>query len=253
MGAALEFRQVNFRYREVPVLVDVSLQVAEGECVSMIGPNGGGKSTLLKLAMGLLKPDSGEILVLDHKPHTGCRRIGYVPQHLHFDPKFPITCLEVVLMGRIDRLPWWGRYSPEDRAAAHEGLRRVGLNGMEERPFASLSGGQKQRVLIARALFTNPRLLLLDEPTANVDLTVEERFVELLEELRERVTIILVTHDLGLVERLTGQVICVNRRVHRHRVADLDGEILRQIYSGELREQHFGDCEPAAAPGQDER
>jgi zinc transport system ATP-binding protein len=248
VATALDFHHANFRYKEVPVLVDVSLRVEEGECVAMIGPNGGGKSTMLKLALGLLKPDSGTVQVFDHAPHTGCRLIGYVPQHLHFDPKFPVTCLEVVLMGRLDRLPWWGRYSREDLAAAGEILRRVGLVDIEERPFASLSGGQKQRVLIARALFTEPRILLLDEPTANVDLTVEERFVELLEELRARVTIVLVTHDLGLVERLTDQVICVNRRVHRHRVQDLDGETLRQIYSAELREQHFGPCacpEPA--------
>ena len=248
MATALDFHHANFRYKEVPVLVDVSLRVEEGECVAMIGPNGGGKSTMLKLALGLLKPDSGTVQVFHHAPHTGCRLIGYVPQHLHFDPKFPVTCLEVVLMGRLDRLPWWGRYSREDLAAAGEILRRVGLVDIEERPFASLSGGQKQRVLIARALFTEPRILLLDEPTANVDLTVEERFVELLEELRARVTIVLVTHDLGLVERLTDQVICVNRRVHRHRVQDLDGETLRQIYSAELREQHFGPCacsEPA--------
>jgi zinc transport system ATP-binding protein len=248
VATALDFHHANFRYKEVPVLVDVSLRVEEGECVAMIGPNGGGKSTMLKLALGLLKPDSGTVQVFHHAPHTGCRLIGYVPQHLHFDPKFPVTCLEVVLMGRLDRLPWWGRYSREDLAAAGEILRRVGLVDIEERPFASLSGGQKQRVLIARALFTEPRILLLDEPTANVDLTVEERFVELLEELRARVTIVLVTHDLGLVERLTDQVICVNRRVHRHRVQDLDGETLRQIYSAELREQHFGPCacpEPA--------
>ena len=253
MATALDFHHANFRYKEVPVLVDVSLRVEEGECVAMIGPNGGGKSTMLKLALGLLKPDSGTVQVFDHAPHTGCRLIGYVPQHLHFDPKFPVTCLEVVLMGRLDRLPWWGRYSREDLAAAGEILRRVGLVDIEERPFASLSGGQKQRVLIARALFTEPRILLLDEPTANVDLTVEERFVELLEELRARVTIVLVTHDLGLVERLTDQVICVNRRVHRHRVQDLDGETLRQIYSAELREQHFGPCacpEPAKAEEQ---
>jgi zinc transport system ATP-binding protein len=248
VATALDFHHANFRYKEVPVLVDVSLRVEEGECVAMIGPNGGGKSTMLKLALGLLKPDSGTVQVFHHAPHTGCRLIGYVPQHLHFDPKVPVTCLEVVLMGRLDRLPWWGRYSREDLAAAGEILRRVGLVDIEERPFASLSGGQKQRVLIARALFTEPRILLLDEPTANVDLTVEERFVELLEELRARVTIVLVTHDLGLVERLTDQVICVNRRVHRHRVQDLDGETLRQIYSAELREQHFGPCacsEPA--------
>jgi zinc transport system ATP-binding protein len=253
VATALDFHHANFRYKEVPVLVDVSLRVEEGECVAMIGPNGGGKSTMLKLALGLLKPDSGTVQVFHHAPHTGCRLIGYVPQHLHFDPKFPVTCLEVVLMGRLDRLPWWGRYSREDLAAAGEILRRVGLVDIEERPFASLSGGQKQRVLIARALFTEPRILLLDEPTANVDLTVEERFVELLEELRARVTIVLVTHDLGLVERLTDQVICVNRRVHRHRVQDLDGETLRQIYSAELREQHFGPCacpEPAKAEEQ---
>lgn len=253
MGAAIEFQHANFRYRDVSVLTDVSLRVEEGECVAMIGPNGGGKSTLLKLALGLLKAESGTIQVFDHAPHTGCRLIGYVPQHLHFDPKFPITCMEVVLMGRLDRLPWWGRYPSADREIAHESFRRVGLTGLEERPFAALSGGQKQRVLIARALCTEPRLLLLDEPTANVDLTVEERFVELLEELRQKITIVLVTHDLGLVERLTDQVICVNRRVHRHRVSELDGNTLRQIYSAELREQHFGSCGPppvtAATPG----
>ncbi len=249
MSAALHLAGVGFRYRDKPVLTDVSLRVEEGECVAMIGPNGGGKSTLLKLALGLLRPDEGSIHVFDHPPHTGCRLTGYVPQHLQFDPKFPVTLHEVVLMGRIDRLPWWGRYSKVDRDSAAEALRRVGLAGLEERSFAALSGGQRQRVLIARALFAEPRLLLLDEPTANVDLSVEETFIELLEEIRRRATIIVVTHDLGLVERLTDHVICVNRRVHRHRVGELDGQTLRQIYSGELREVHFGPARPGKGEG----
>jgi len=239
VAAALLFEHVTFRYRDRPVLEDVSLRVDEGDCVAVIGPNGGGKSTLLKLALGLLRPDQGQIRVFDHAPHAGCLLTGYVPQHVHFDPQFPITAEEIVLMGRLDRLPWWGRYSPVDRTAAVEALRRVGLSGLEGRSFAALSGGQRQRILIARALFSEPRILLLDEPTANIDLSVEETFLELLEEVRRHTTIIVVTHDLGLAERLTDQVVCVNRRVHRHRMADLDGPTLRQIYSGDQRERHF--------------
>jgi zinc transport system ATP-binding protein len=246
VSPALQFDQVTFRYREHPVLEDVSLRVDEGECLAVIGPNGGGKSTLLKLALGLLRPESGTIRVFGHTPHTGCRLTGYVPQHVHFDPQFPITAEEVVLMGRLDRLPWWGRYSPVDRTAAREALRRVGLSGLESRSFAALSGGQRQRILIARALFAEPRILLLDEPTANIDLSVEETFLELLEEVRRHTTILVVTHDLGLAERLTGHVLCVNRRVHRHRIEDLDGTTLRQIYSGEQRERHFGSVSPKA-------
>ncbi len=239
MPAALRFQNVNFRYGQTRVLRDASFEVEEGGCSCIIGPNGGGKTTLLKLALGLLKPNTGTITIFDHSPHIGCKLIGYVPQYMQFDAKFPVTAMEVVLMGRLDRLPWWGRYSDHDRDKAMEALNEVGLRDLPEHPFAELSGGQKQRVLIARALVTEPRLLLLDEPTANIDLSVEEKFLATLDELRKRMTILMVSHDLGLVERLTDMVLCVNRNVHHHKVSELDGHTLREIYSGELRKEHF--------------
>tara|TARA_R110002096_G_scaffold215310_15_gene403181 strand:- start:135 stop:875 length:741 start_codon:yes stop_codon:yes gene_type:complete len=239
VASALSFNNVNFRYAENYVLRDVSFGVEEGVCSCVIGPNGGGKTTLLKLALGILKPETGDIRIFDHRPHIGCKLIGYVPQHMQFDPKFPVTALEVVLMGRLDRLPWWGRFCDEDRDAAMASLAEVGLKDRCDSPFAQMSGGQKQRVLIARALATEPRLLLLDEPTANIDLSVEEQFLETLRSLPEKMTILMVSHDLGLVERLTEAVLCVNRNVHHHKVSDLDGHTLREIYSGELRKEHF--------------
>lgn len=236
----LEFRNVSFSYGERQVLRDVTFAVAARECLGVIGPNGGGKTTLVKLALGLLKPDRGDIQICGHAPHAGCWKVGYVPQSLHFDRKFPVTAMEVVMMGRLDRLPWWGRFGKEDRDAALRSLEVVGLPDVLGRPFADLSGGQRQRVLIARALVSEPEVLLLDEPTANVDLSVEEMFVRTLDQLRSRLTILLITHDLGLVEQLTGEVLCVNRKVHRHALQDLDGEALREIYSGARRERHFG-------------
>ncbi|MEM1296710.1 MAG: ABC transporter ATP-binding protein [Verrucomicrobiota bacterium] len=239
MAPALKFQDVNFRYGENCVLRDVSFEIEEGICSCVIGPNGGGKTTLLKLALGILKPETGDIRIFDHHPHIGCKLIGYVPQYMQFDPKFPVTALEVVLMGRLDRLPWWGRFGEQDREAALAALAEVGLKDCCDRPFAEMSGGQKQRVLIARALVTEPRLLLLDEPTANIDLSVEEQFLETLRSLPDKMTIMMVSHDLGLVERLTETVLCVNRKVHHHKVAELDGKTLREIYSGELRKEHF--------------
>ncbi len=242
MSDAISFDRVSFRYTKAPVLEDVSFQVEEGSCVGVIGPNGGGKTTLLKLALGILRPKSGNIHILNHAPHIGCKLIGYVPQHLQFDSHFPITALEVVLMGRLDRLPWWGRYHEGDKEDAQKALAAVDLQGIEERAFASLSGGQKQRVLIARALVTEPKLLLLDEPTANIDLSVEEQFLDTMDHLKGKMTTMIVSHDLGLIERMTDRLICVNRRVHEHKISELDGSTIREIYSGELRKTHFGDC-----------
>jgi len=251
MPDAITFDQVSFRYTTAPVLDGVSFQVEDGACIGVIGPNGGGKTTLLKLALGLLKPATGTIRILDHEAHIGCRMIGYVPQHLQFDTKFPITAMEVVLMGRLDRLPWWGRYEQSDKDAAQEALESVDLKDIGERAFASLSGGQKQRVLIARALVTEPKLLLLDEPTANIDLSVEEQFLETMEHLKGKMTVLIVSHDLGLVERMTDRLLCVNRHVHEHRISDLDGRTIREIYSGELRQSHFGPDEEASGCGHD--
>ncbi|MFT5471006.1 MAG: zinc transport system ATP-binding protein [Verrucomicrobiales bacterium] len=237
---ALRFEQVSFRYAAPVVIDDASFAIEEGACVGVVGPNGGGKTTLFKLALGLLKPQTGKIEILDHSPHIGCKHIGYVPQHLQFDTKFPITAHEVVLMGRLDRLPWYGIYAKADRAVAADALAEVGLADLADRPFAAMSGGQKQRVLIARALAAEPDLLLLDEPTANIDLSVEEQFLKTLDRLPKGMTTLIISHDIGLLERMTDRVLCVNRHVHEHRVSDLDGHTIREIYSGELRHEHFG-------------
>jgi zinc transport system ATP-binding protein len=234
---AVSFDQVSFRYGVTPVLEDVSFTVEPGASTCVIGPNGGGKTTLIRLALGLLEPKKGKIEIFGKSPEEGCHRIGYVPQAMRFDPLFPVNARDIVLMGRLDQVRF-GFYTRECREAADAALAEVGLEREATMPFSNLSGGQRQRVLIARALATGADLLLLDEPTANVDLTVEAKFLESLDHLRERATIVLVTHDIDLISRLGDSVLCVNHRVHRHDVGDLHGELLREIFSGEHRLEH---------------
>jgi zinc transport system ATP-binding protein len=232
----VECRDLSFRYGKPVVLEDVSFTVPDGESLCVIGPNGGGKSTLMKLLLGLLEPNAGEIKILGKSPVKARSDIGYVPQAIRFDPLFPISALDIVLMGRLDRLGV-GLFSGKCKREAEAALDEVGLVDIAHRSFSDLSGGQRQRVLIARALACDPKLLLLDEPTANIDLSVEEALLDSLEKLRERMTILLVTHDLDLVSRIGDSVLCVNHRVHRHSLP-LSGETIREIYSGARRLEH---------------
>lgn len=227
---------LSFGYGAQPVLEEVSFSIQTGESLCIIGPNGGGKTTLLRLLLGLLEPEEGRLQIFDLPPVKARRRMGYVPQATRFDPLFPITAFNIVLMGRLDRLTV-GRFSKKCRERAMEALEEVGLADKAHQAFADLSGGQRQRVLIARALATEPDLLLLDEPTANIDLSVEAQFLETLARLRDRVSILVVTHDLDLVPVIGETVLCVNRRVHRHALP-LSGETIREIYSGSQRLNH---------------
>lgn len=225
-----------FGYGRQLVLEEVSFSIAKGESLCVIGPNGGGKSTLLKLMLGLLEPTSGSLEILGKPPIKSRCEMGYVPQAIRFDPLFPISAIDIVLMGRLDRLRV-GPFGKKCRQAALEALDEVGLADIAKRPFSDLSGGQRQRVLIARALACEPEILLLDEPTANVDLSVEAQLLESLQKLREKLTIILVTHDLDLVSTIGDSVLCVNHRMHRHALP-LSGETIREIYSGSRRVEH---------------
>lgn len=234
----IQFENVSRSFSIGPVLEDVSFEIGAGESTCLIGPNGGGKTTLLRLMLGLIKPDSGKVRIFGTRPSRARRKMAYVPQHINFDPLFPVNALDIVLMGRLNHLRF-GRYCHDCKSTAYECLADVGMADSAQRPFSDLSGGQRQRVLIARALACKPDLLLLDEPTANIDLSVGARLLETLGELRKRMSIIMVSHDLDLISHITNDyVLCVHHHVHRHPVADLSGDVIREIYSSERRIEH---------------
>ncbi len=230
----ITFNNVCFGYDKSEVLHNVNFSLFERESTSIVGPNGGGKTTLVKLILGLNKPQAGSINVLGSTPLESSRRIGYMPQSSHFDQSFPIQVLDIVLMGRLGkrRSPF---YNHADKQAAMQALDETGLADLAARPFASLSGGQRQRVLIARALACDPKLLLLDEPTAHVDPAMEEQVNETLARLAKRLTVITVTHELGFVARRVDRVLCVNRTVKLHPTSEITGEIIQEIYGSDLR------------------
>jgi zinc transport system ATP-binding protein len=234
----IELQDVSFAYGGVPVLEGVSFAVAAREAVCIVGPNGGGKTTLLRLLLGQLQPGSGSVRVFGRPPEDVRLRIGYMPQHIQYDPQFPATVTDIVLMGRLGRggvLGALGWYCRGDRRAALDALTLVHLQDDARRPFAALSGGQRQRVLVARALCCQPDLLLLDEPTANVDSLIEARLFEILRDLSGRMTVVIVSHDLGFVTNLVGSVICVNGKAVVHPTSQLTGELIREIYGGDVR------------------
>lgn len=212
------------------VLEAIDLTVKQGEFFGLIGPNGAGKTVLLRVLLGLLKPDRGSVRVLGKSPNAARGMVAYVPQHAAFDRRFPIRVLDVVLMGRLGRSRLLRPYTADDRRAARDALGKVGIADLERRQIGELSGGQLQRVLIARALALNARVLLLDEPTANLDSTVAANLYELLNQLAGELTIVLVDHDIGVMSRYVQSVGCLNRRLHHHHGAQPSQEILEKAY-----------------------
>ncbi len=213
---AIVFEKVSFSYSTMPVFHQVSFQVHSGEFIGIIGPNGGGKTTLLKLVLGFLKPSTGSIHVLRQTSPSSSpspNKIAYVPQSTRFDRDFPISVEEVVLSGIISRLPWYGKFHAADREAAMAALNKTGLAHLSHASFGTLSGGQAQRVLIARALVSKPELLLLDEPTASVDNQAEADIYALLKQLKGEMTILMVTHDLRATIDQVERVLCVQNGV----------------------------------------
>ncbi|MGR3973715.1 MAG: metal ABC transporter ATP-binding protein [Candidatus Rhabdochlamydia sp.] len=191
----LQAKNLSFQYTQTPLLHNVSFEIKPGECIAIFGPNGGGKTTLLKLLMGFLTPSSGSLLIRNEAPNKSRHLMGYVPQRSSFDAQFPITTLDVVKMGALTP-SYWKSYPADARNKAHQMLERVGLDHLAEAPFGSLSGGQAQRTLIARALMGQRDYLFLDEATANIDMAAQKQFHQLLQELKGKLTIVMVTHDL---------------------------------------------------------
>lgn len=218
----IEVTDLCFSYGEREVLHNVGFSLPAHSFVVVVGPNGGGKSTLLRLLLGALKPRYGMVKVFGENPAKVRRRIGFVPQTITYDPDFPLTVTDAVALGRSGgRL--FGGITQSDRKAAEEALDLVGLRGLGDRLFSELSGGQRQRSIIAQALCTEPELLLLDEPTANVDSQTERSLYQLFERLSKRTTVVLVSHNLSIVAAHATHLLCVNRTIDLHCMAE-DGE-----------------------------
>ena len=232
---AVLIKDLRFSYDSHPVLENVNISIAKGDFVSVVGPNGGGKTTLLKLMLGLLRPAQGLIRVFGQAPENARPLIGYMPQHSQLDQEFPATVMDVALMGRLGHGSVFGPYSKKDKEIAAAVLDLVGLSDVRKKSFASISGGQRQRLFIARALACEPDLLLLDEPTANLDVVMEGDLYELLQRLNERLTIIMVSHDVGFVSSFVKSVICVKRKVLMHPTSEITGDIINEIYGSPMR------------------
>ena len=230
--SVVQISHVDFSYDGVLCLEDIVLSVQEGDFLGVVGPNGSGKTTLLKIILGLIHPLRGKVEVFGETPERARHLIGYVPQHADLDASFPISVMDVVLIGRLGKSPLFGRYRKSDRQSAEEAMQEAEIHDLRNRRFGTLSGGQKQRVLMARALVGRPELLLLDEPTASIDGRVEQDIYKLLKRLNESVTIILVSHDLGFISTYVNRVACVNRRLACSHTEHITGDVIEACYSG---------------------
>jgi zinc transport system ATP-binding protein len=228
--AAIEVEHVFYSYERTEVLKDVSFTLEPGEFLGIIGPNGGGKTTLLKLLLGILKPDQGRIRVLGQEPHDASHRVGYVPQNAVFNRSFPISVMDVALMGRLARSRMGKKYKEEDRQKVRSVLERVGMWDYRDRPVGKLSGGQLQRVFIARALATDPEILFLDEPTAGVDSEFQSDLYDFLKELNREVTIVVITHDIGVVSSYMKSIACLNRHFIFHEGGQITQKMIDMAY-----------------------
>ena len=227
----IRVEHLSVRYGSFSALNDVSLSVQSGEYLGIIGPNGGGKTTLLRTLLGLVPISSGTVRICGKAPGKTGTLVGYVPQFASVDRSFPVTVREVVLTGRLtrSRLPFH-RYSGADRAAAAAAMEEVGVSELAARQIAGLSGGEFQKMLVARALAESPRILLLDEPTASVDAKSRSQIYDLLGKLSRKMTILLVTHDMMAVSSQVHRLACLNGRLVYHGEPELDRDTVGALY-----------------------
>ena len=242
-GPAIDVRDVCFSFGSQEVLHNVTFQIAPRALVAVVGPNGGGKTTLIKLLLGALKPRFGTIRVLGVNPDEARKRVGYVPQTIPFDARFPVSVREVVLMGRVGKNRF-GMYGRKDRDAARRALAQVRLEGFEKRSFAALSGGERQRVMIAQALAGGSELLLLDEPVANVDPEHASLMYEVFKDLVAEVTVMMVSHNLSVVTGHATHVLCVNHTAGLHAIGEVASATFTEAFGGSLTAiRHGADCQ----------
>lgn len=229
---AIKLQNISAGYDNEIIIEDINSNIYDGDFFGIIGPNGGGKSTLLKIILGLLKPYKGSIKIYGQPPRIGRKNIGYVPQYSEYDKHYPISVWDVVLMGRRSIRGIHPLYSSDDKKATIDALKKVNMDKYKKRHISELSGGQRQRVFIARALVSNPRILLLDEPTASIDKDLQVNFYNLLKDLNKNVTILLVTHDIGVISAYVNRVACLNHFMFIHDdEKTISKEMLEKTYS----------------------
>jgi zinc transport system ATP-binding protein len=240
---------VSYRYDRRVALSHITLHVKKGTTLGIIGPNGGGKSTLMKLMLGVLRPDEGNITVLGKSPSEACADgslVGYVPQRHVLDWNFPISVRQVVTLGLIGRKGLLGGFSREQKQLVSDTLRAVEMEKLADQPIGGLSGGQQQRVFIARALVNQPKILFLDEPTTGIDQAGQEKFLALLNDLKKKfdLTLVMVSHDLRSVVASCDRVACLSKTLHYHdRPQGLSSDVLFRVFQCDLDavlDQHSG-------------
>ncbi len=206
----VRLNNVAFSYNREEFLRNITFSIYEDDFVGIIGPNGGGKTTLLKLILGLLEPQEGTIRILGREPVKARTEMGYLSQFKNIDFDFPITAYEIVLLGRAGQ-KIFKHFSRKDKAVAEEALKKMGIWELKDKKLNELSGGQKQRVFVARALVNDPRILVLDEPMSNLDMHIQEEFYSILKELNKKIAIVIVDHDFDMLARFAKEVVCVNK------------------------------------------
>ncbi|MBI9031466.1 metal ABC transporter ATP-binding protein [bacterium] len=231
----VEFADVSFNYDSSPTLIDINFSIEKNDFVAIVGPNGGGKSTLLKLILAQLAPSKGTITIFGDKNYKSLEKLGYVPQFTTHQHDFPLRLIDMVLQSKLRNNSFFVRYSKQDKERATEILKMLKIGEYKDRFLSELSGGQRQRALIARALIDDPEILILDEPTASVDISVEQDIYDILKELNKNITILLVTHDVSFVSKYVNKVFCVNRYLHAHKLDDLTDNDAQEVYNKSMK------------------
>ena len=229
-NSAIEVKNLSFAYDTNVILENISFSIREKDFLAIIGPNGGGKTTLLKILLGLLSPTQGLVRIFGSAPNRAKRSCGYVGQNPNLNLDFPISVKDVVKMGRLGHQKFFRRASKEDQSAVQKALVSMEVWPLREKRMGNLSIGQRQRVFIARALATNPGILILDEPTTSIDTEGQTLLYELLKELNQRITIIITSHDVSAVSHYVTCVACVNRNLFFHNSPDINEDILSKVY-----------------------
>jgi zinc transport system ATP-binding protein len=231
MTKAIELTDVQFSYGSEPAIRDINFAIDEGDFCGIIGPNGGGKSTLLRLTLGVLKPQHGTVRLLGDDPRKTRTQTGYVPQETSSNKEFPISVHDVVLMGLVYKRGIGHPFTAEDHGTVETIIAEMGLMGLGRRRIGELSGGQRQKVLLARALVSKPRLVFLDEPTASIDMAGVDEIYEYLQKLNKQgTTVVLVTHNVGAVSKYVKSVACVNKTLFFHPDGKLTEDTLHQTF-----------------------